>query len=97
MKGARSRRGSDVKIVFFSSDRLEVERVSMVLAASGIACEVREGVVLENDISHPPEAEVWIKRDTELSRAFMICVKENIGFAKRETMSQDFDDIAIAA
>src|ERR1044071_1407489 len=97
MKEDRSRRRSDVRIGLFSIDRFVVDRVRMLLAASGIACEVREGVVLENDISHPQEAEVWIKKDTELSRAFMICVKENIGFAKRETMSQDFDDIAIAA
>ncbi len=86
-----------MRIVFFSSDRLEVERVGLVLAAAGIACEVRESAVLEEGISHPPEAEVWIKKDKDLSQAFMICVRENVGFAKRETMSEDFDDIAVAA
>ena len=83
-------------MVFFSSDRLEVERVSLTLAAAGIPCLVREGIQV--DVSHLPEAEVWIKRDKDLSRAFLICMKENIGFAKRENnVSEYFDEMAVAA
>ena len=89
---------SDMQLVFFSSDRLEVERVCLALAAAGIACKVREGFPARNDFSSLLEAEVWIQRDGDLHRAFMLCVEHKIGFAKRETnMSEDSDDIAVAA
>ena len=47
-----------MKIVYFSSDRLEVERISQELVLAGIPCEVREGAVVK-------EAELWIKKDSD--------------------------------
>ena len=39
-----------------------------------------------------------MQEDGDLHRAFMLCVEHKIGFAKRETnMSEDLDDIAVAA
>ncbi len=67
-----------MKIVYFSNDRLEVERISQELVLAGIACEVREGLVVK-------EAELWINKDSDLHRAFMRCVELSVGFAKRET------------
>jgi len=90
---------SDMQLVFFSSDRLEVQRVWLALAADGIPCKIREGLVARNDFSNLPEAEVWIQKDGDLHRAFMLCVEQSIGFAKRETNSVevDFWDTAVAA
>src|SRR5260221_9819546 len=82
---------SDMQLVFFSSDRLEVERVCLALAAAGIPCKVREGFPARNDFSNLPEAEVWIQRDRDLHHAFMMCVEKGIGFAKRETSSLEVD------
>ena len=88
-----------MQLVFFSSDRLEVERVGLALAAAGIPCKVREGFVARNDFSNLPEAEVWIQKDGDLHRAFMLCVEQSIGFAKREisSLEVDFWDTAVAA
>ena len=87
-----------MQLVFFSSDRLEVQRVGLTLAAAGIACEVRESFALRNDFANPSEAEVWTKKNEDLHRAFMLCVAHSIGFAKCETnISEDLDDIAVAA
>jgi len=67
----------NMRIVYFSDDRLEIERISQELALAGIPCEVREGLVIK-------EAELWIKKDGDLHRAFMCCVQLSVGFAKRE-------------
>ena len=74
----------NMRIVFFSSDRLEVERISQEFGNAGIACEVREGAVVK-------EAELWIKKDADLHRAFMLCVQLSVGFAKRENAHREID------
>jgi hypothetical protein len=73
-----------MRIVFFSSDRLEVERIGQEFGQAGIPCEVREGHVVK-------EAELWIKKDADLHRAFLLCVQLNIGFAKRENAHREID------
>jgi len=89
---------SDMKMVFFSRDRLEVQRVSQELVAASILCEVREGLVVRDDLPNLPAPQLWIQEDGDLHRAFMLCVEHKIGFAKRETnTSEDFDDVAVAA
>ena len=89
---------SDMKMVFFSRDRLEVQRVSQELVAASIACEVREGLLAGDNLANPPAPQLWIQEDRDLHRAFMLCVEHKIGFAKRETnTSEDFDDVAVAA
>ena len=90
---------SDMQLVFFSSDSLEVQRIGLALAAAGIPCVIREGFVVRSDFPNLPEAEVWIQKDGDLHHAFMLCVEQSIGFAKRETNSLgiDFWDTAVAA
>ena len=81
-----------MRIVYFSRDRLEVERISREFANVGIPCEVREGAVIK-------EAELWIKKDSDLHRAFMCCVQLNVGFARREVPNVEpeaYDESAAA-
>lgn len=80
-----------MRLVFFSSDRLEVERVSLALNVAKIPCEIRKGAMVRGKYSPLPETEIWIKRNADLSRAFLVCVEENLGFARRETGSADND------
>ena len=87
----------DMKMIFFSRDRLEVQRVSQELVAASIPCEVREALA-KDTLPNLPAPQLWIQEDGDLHRAFMLCVEHKIGFAKRETnMSEDLDDIAVAA
>ena len=89
---------SDMKMVFFSRDRLEVQRVSQELVDAKIPCEIREGLVARDDLPNLSATQLWIQEDGDLHRAFMLCVEHKIGFAKRETnTSEDFDDVAVAA
>jgi len=78
-------------MVFFSNDRVEIERVSQELTGAAIPCEIHEGVAFKRKVAHRPEAEVWIQHDRDLHRAFMLCVQRGIGFAKRETDPPDTD------
>ncbi len=39
-------------MVFFSSDRLEIERVSQKLTGAAIPCEVHEGVAVKREVGH---------------------------------------------
>ena len=92
-------RSSDMKMVFYSRDRLEVQRVSQELVAASIPCEVREGLVARDDLPNLSAPQLWIQEDGDLHRAFMVCVERSIGFAKRETESPELNDCdrAIAA
>jgi hypothetical protein len=82
-----------MKIIFFSSNRLEVVSLSNDLSSEGIPCQVREGIVLEAVAPQIPEAELWIQNDRDTHRAFMFCVERDAGFAKRRTPALDFDDL----
>jgi hypothetical protein len=71
-----------MKLVFFSGDKQEVERVGQELMAAGIPCEVRDGVDSEH-ASHPLSgAELWVLKDSDSSRAFFLCVQAGVGFGK---------------
>jgi hypothetical protein len=78
-----------MKMVFFSSDELEVERLSKELAAAGIPCEVHPGLALEGFSFIPPEAELWVRKDMDFHRAFLFCVEANAGFARRRIAEVD--------
>ena len=82
-----------MKIVFFSSNRLEVESLSNELVQAGIPCLVREGIVLEDLAPQVPEAELWIHNDGDAHRAFLFCVERDIGFAKRELPALSIEDL----
>ena len=68
-------------MLFFSADKTEVEHVSREFAQAGIPNEVRSG----SGKRASPELELWIKNDRDCHRAFTLCVRLSIGFAKRET------------
>jgi len=89
----------DMKIIFFSRDRLEVQRVRQELVAASILCEIREGLVTSDGLPNPPAPQLWIQEDGDLHRAFMLCVEHKIGFAQREIKSPEINDndMAVAA
>ena len=70
-----------MKMLFFSSDDMEVEQVSREFHEAGIPCEVRSTASTLTDI--PRESELWVRNDRDCHRALMLCVQHNIGFAKR--------------
>jgi hypothetical protein len=73
-----------MKMLFFSSDASEVQGVSLEFTHAGIPCEIRNGHVPHG---RSPEAELWIHNDRDCHRAFLLCVRLGIGFAKRATTS----------
>lgn len=78
-----------MKMVFFSANELEVERLSKELAAAGISCEVHPGVGFDDLVPILPEAELWVKNDSDFHRAFLFCVEANAGFARRRIAEVD--------
>ncbi len=72
-----------MKMLFFSSEHLEVEQVFEELVRAGIPCEVREEVRVEHASPNASGAELWIQHDCDSHRAFMLCVRLGMGFAKR--------------
>ena len=79
-----------MKMLFFSSDRAEVDLVRKELVQEGIPCEVRCAEVAptadcRSGLSgHPADAELWVLKDQDAYTAFLLCVRLGIGFAKRE-------------
>ncbi len=80
-----------MRMVFFSADKAEVQRLSGELQEAGIACEVRKEVVVDGASVHLPEAELWVKNDNDSHRAFLLCVQRNAGFARRQTQALSSD------
>ena len=83
----RSRRNGTMtmKMLFFSSERAEVESVRNELLAAGVACEIRETVATTSPISG--DTELWIQDDADAHRAAMLCVQRGVGFARRAATS----------
>jgi hypothetical protein len=79
-----------MKMLFFSSDNAEVQEVSREFTQAGIPCEVRKGLARNG---HAVEAELWIQNDRDCHRAFLLCVEQGIGFARRpsELMEAELD------
>ena len=79
-----------MKMLFYSNDPSEVEQVGREFTQAGIACEVRHGR-FRNESA--PDIELWIRDDGDCHRAFMLCVQQGIGFARRpaETVAADLD------
>ena len=82
-----------MKMIFFSSDRVEVEALSRELSQAGIACEVRSGIELDESCDAVAETELWIIHDHECHSAFMFCVEREAGFAKRAAPALSIDDL----
>jgi hypothetical protein len=68
-----------MKMLFFSSDTSEVQRLKEQFDAVGVACEIR-------DQSNPDTStyvELWIRNDKDCHRAFLLCAQLGLGFATR--------------
>lgn len=70
-----------MKMLFFSSDSGEVAEVGREFKQAGIPCEVRNARFQPDGI--PSQAELWVRNDRDCHRALMLCVQQNIGFARR--------------
>jgi hypothetical protein len=73
-----------MKMLFFSADQLEVEEVRQSFKEAGIQCLVRSGPSRRHGPYAVPEAELWIKDDSDCHRALLLCVQLGVGFAKRQ-------------
>ena len=72
-----------MKMVFFSADKLEVERLRHELVHEGIECEIREGLPVEEGFVAFRETELWVQNDADVYRALMLCVERETGFGKK--------------
>ncbi len=82
-----------MKMLFFSSDALEVEAVGKEFTQAGIPCEVRNGVPAQRRPTSAPQAELWIHDDRDCHRALMLCVQLGIGFSKRPPRVEILEDL----
>ena len=78
-----------MKMLFFSSDRLEVEQVSRQFTQAGIPCEIHEPKLKGS--SHAVDTELWIQNDKDCHRALLLCVQLGIGFARRPNDDEVLD------
>jgi len=78
-----------MKLLFYSSERAEVELLRHYLIEAAIECEIHDSGLIKGLSLRPPEAELWIQHDEDSYRAFMLCVEHNIGFAKRPAQPED--------
>ena len=74
---------ANMKMLFFSSERAEVESVRQEFVKAGISCEIRDSRAPKNMSTGSSDAELWIQNDQDCHRAFMLCVQLGVGFAKR--------------
>jgi len=72
-----------MKLLYFSSDVAEIQRLSDELLEAGIPCEVRTGPVPKGEPLGSAHAELWIQNERDAHRATMLCVELGAGFAKR--------------
>ncbi len=82
-----------MKMVFFSSDRLEVERLKQQLAQEGIACERHDGLRCDEGFVPFREAELWVQNDVDAYRALMLCVERETGFSTRAPKPLTVEDL----
>ena len=77
-----------MKMLFFSADKSEVENVKKEFAQAGIPSEVRSS---SGKRGASPDVELWIKNEQDCHRAFTLCVRLGIGFAKRPAQPVEAD------
>ena len=77
-----------MKMLFFSADKAEVEHVSQEFAQAGIPSEVR---TTSSKRGFSKDVELWIKNEKDCHRAFTLCVKLGIGFAKRQRQPAEIE------
>jgi hypothetical protein len=79
-----------MKMLFYSSDGSEAELISKEFAQAGIACELRNSPAANGSSKPSSQRELWIQDDNDCHRAFMLCVRLGIGFAKRAAKKPAF-------
>jgi len=70
-------------MLFFSSEKAEIEQVRKEFVDAGIACEIHENDAADASAPNPSDTELWIKNDGDSYRALLLCVKLGVGFAQR--------------
>jgi hypothetical protein len=81
-----------MKMLFFSADGTEVEKVGKEFAQAGIACEVRTSPHPKKPSPRPGDTELWIRDDRDCHRALMLCAELGIGFSKRPARNPETDE-----
>ena len=71
-----------MKMLFLSSDSSRVEQTSRALTSAGIPCEIRKAPSAKASFDRPPQAELWIKEDSDCHKALMLCLKLGVGFVQ---------------
>jgi len=71
-----------MRLLFFSSDRSEVELVWSALLGAGIQCEVRSGPVTKR-LANDAGTELWIEKDRDYYKASLLCAELGVGFCRR--------------
>jgi hypothetical protein len=69
-----------MKLLFFSSDRSEVELVWSALLGAGVYCEVRSGSAAKRTCPTEGGTELWIERDRDYHKASILCAQLGVGF-----------------
>lgn len=64
-----------MKIVFFSSNSLEVERVGREFVSAGIECHLFIDFFPHNTFPSRSYSELWIQDDKEYPRALRLCAE----------------------
>ena len=72
-----------MKMLFFSSERAELNVLRDDFVEAGIPCEIRESAPRIGPEPKTQELELWILNDGDAYRALMLCVELGLGFAKR--------------
>jgi hypothetical protein len=81
-KQCNQSRSNIMKMLFFSSERAELEEIHKEFRCAGIPSEIRDSS--EAGAGRPSaEAELWIQNDKDCYRAMLLCVELGVGFARR--------------
>lgn len=82
-----------MKMVYFSSDRLEVEWLKQDLTSEGIACEILDAVSVGETSLPLREPELWVQNDGDAYRALALCVERETGLGKKSAKTPTAADL----
>ena len=72
-----------MKLLFYSSDRSEVELASRELQHAGVPCEVRScQPKRRSSAKKAAKKELWLENDLDAHKALNLCVQLGVGFGK---------------
>ena len=85
-----------MKMIFFSSDPLELAGLGQELAKAGIPCEVCRSVLVKRSPQELREGELWLRNDGDRYRALLLCVEQHVGFARKARNTPTIDEVLAA-